>query len=74
MNNKEIVIGTLAYFEIRTGKDITHHVTNVNVDIYNATINIVIENGIEVNQVKMSIPFAKEIGFINFDALKPFCK
>lgn len=37
-------------------------------------ITVVIEHGIDVDQVTMTIEHAEDIGFLNFDKLKEYCK
>ena len=71
---KNIQIGTLEAFNINNLKNITHRVTNVNVNIFDSSVSVTIEEGTEVNVINISLQQAKEIGFITFDALKIFCK
>jgi hypothetical protein len=70
---EDIIIGTLGAFNIETLKEYTHRVTSMNVDIYNSNISLIIEKGTEVNRIAITLQQAKEIGLINFDALKQFC-
>ena len=71
---KNIQIGTLAWFDAETLNEVTHRVTNMNVDIYDSQVHLTIEKGAKVESIDLSLQEAKHIGLINFDALKPFCK
>ena len=44
-------------------------ITYLNYDVLKNTISIVIERGLNVQQVEISAPLAKEIGFINPNAI-----
>jgi len=61
-------------FDVKTFKDITHHVNSIIIDSLNKEITISIEHGIKVYQVKLTMQHAEEIGFINFKALGNYCK
>jgi len=74
LNMKNIQIGTLEAFNINNLKDITHRVTNINIDVFGSNVSVIIEKGTEVSAINISLQEAKNIGFINLDALKPYCK
>jgi hypothetical protein len=78
MSNKKepVIVFGIGWYSIKDGKDVTHNVTSVKIDVVNNPqfVTVVIENGIEVNQVSLSKESAQEIGFINVNALKRFCK
>lgn len=75
MSNKEpVIVYGVGDYSIKEGKDVTHNVTNISVNIFDSTVIAVIEKGIEVSQVKLTMEVAQEIGFINVRALKQFCK
>jgi hypothetical protein len=54
-------------------EDATHVVTNIHVD-FNDMITVVMEKGIEVNRIQLSMEHAEQIGFINLSALSSYCK
>ena len=54
-------------------KTVTHRISNIYIDEH-SVVSVVIESGITVNTVKFSMEYAQEIGFINLDALKNYCK
>ena len=66
---KDIQIGTLEAFNIHNLKDITHRITNMDVDILNSNVKLTIEKGTQVKVLNMPLQEAKDIGLINFDAL-----
>jgi hypothetical protein len=75
MNNKEpVIIYGVGCYSIGDGQDVTHNITSIIVDRFDSTVTVVIEKGIEVSQVKLTMEVAQEIGFINVRALKQFCK
>lgn len=78
MKNKggmeNIEIGTLEWFNIKNLNDVTHRVTSMHIDIHNSQVSLIIEKGTIINSVNLSLQQSKEIGLINFDALKLFCK
>ncbi len=76
--DKEVLIG-YGVSSVKINSDltplkVTHRATSVNVDNLNRTISIVIEKGIEVNAVELTMEEAQRIGFVNFNALKAYCK
>ena len=71
---KNIQIGTLEAFNIKNLKDITHRITNISVDVFSNNVSVVIEKGTEVNHVNITLQQAEEMGFLNLEALKPFCR
>lgn len=60
-------------FTIPDLKDVTHRVTQFASEPNNM-VRMTIQKGNEVDVVTLSIETLKEIGFLNFNALKPFCK
>lgn len=71
---KNIQVGTLEAFNIENKKDITHKVTNIKIDIIENSVSLTIEKGTQVEKISLSLQEAKNIGFLNFEALKPFCR
>ena len=72
---KEKVIGWgIGFLDIKSGKNITHHVTGMHVSNHNSMVTVIIEKGQKVEQIKFSMEHAQEIGFINMNALKDYCK
>jgi hypothetical protein len=78
MSNKKepIIVFGIGGYSIKDGKYVTHNVTSVKIDVVHNSqfVTVVIESGIEVNEVSLTMESAQEIGFINVNALKRFCK
>jgi hypothetical protein len=60
-------------YSIKEGKNVTHRISSVRVDQYDM-VNIVVEHGMEVDTLVISMEKAEEIGLINFDVLKEIIK
>jgi|GEM_PF-4363811 len=71
-NNKNVHYGN-SLIDIN-GREITHRVTSISIDNMSHMATIVIEKGLKVEVVKISMDFAQHIGFINMDVLLPYCK
>lgn len=56
------------------GRDVTHRVTSINVDNWSHMVTVVIERGLTVETVEMSMEKAQAIGFINLNALEKYCR
>ena len=56
------------------GRDVTHMVTSINVDSWNHMVTVVIEKGLTVDTVEITMEQAQDIGFINLNALEKYCK
>ena len=69
-----VIAWGVGLFDIKSGKDITHNVTGIYVDSYNSICTVIIQKGTDVDTIKISMEYAQEIGFININALKPYCK
>lgn len=72
MKNQKIIEWRRVYTQ--KGENVTHNITNISIDPIDSTIVIVVESGIKVNRIIMSMEHAKEIGFINLNALSDYCK
>lgn len=53
--------------------DVPYHVNSIFIE-HGSMVNIVIQHGMNVDSVKISMEHAQEIGFINLSALKKYCK
>jgi len=71
---KTIVFGGLRNYSVAKMLHATHRVSGIIVDSQSGVVNIVIEQGTNVYQHNMSMEHAQSIGFINLDALAPYCK
>lgn len=60
--------------DIKSMKPVTHKITSINIDNISAQIKVVYEKGSEVNQFKISMEQAQEIGFINLNAIEKYIK
>jgi hypothetical protein len=58
----------------KTGKKPTHRISNIHIDSFNSEAVIIIEKGLEVSRLKVSIEELQNIGFLNFDKLDKYCK
>lgn len=63
----------IGYYDPKEDKKITHNVTSIRVDSSSSTTTVIIEKGIEVSSITLSMELAEEIGFINVKALKDYC-
>lgn len=57
----------------REGKRATHVVTNISTD-FSSRVKVVIEKGNNVDVINMTMECARDIGFINLETLKKYCK
>jgi len=73
MKNPVICYGS-ATIDVKTMKEVTHHVTFIHVDNFKDTVEFVIQRGLSVDTVKIPMEHAEDIGFINFNALSEYCK
>ena len=62
-----------AFFDVKTGKDVTHHVNGIYVNGIDKEVTVFIQHGLRVYQVKMTMEHAEDIGFINVKALSNYC-
>lgn len=69
---KTIVWGA-ALFDIQTGKDADVHITNIHVDSMNDEVTVIREIGLDVKRIVLTMEHAREIGFINLNALSNHC-
>lgn len=60
--------------DIKTMKPPTHCITSIYIDNFNNFVSVIIQKGLEINSVKITMEKAQEMGFINFNALKDYCK
>ena len=75
MENKDkILIYKEGFFDLRTFKAPTHFVQSIHVNNFKQTIQFSISQGIDVKTHEISMDYARDIGFINLDALKQFIK
>ena len=72
MNNTIINYG-VGFLDVNQNQ-VTHKVTSIHFDNFKHTVKVVIEKGIEISQPEMTMEYAQEIGFINIQALKSYCK
>jgi len=70
MAKEKTIVWGLALFSQETLKDADIRITDIGTDFTKSTVNIVSEQGMNVKVTEMSIENAREIGFINLDALK----
>ena len=61
-------------FDTKKMQEATHRVTSINVNNQSNMVSIIIQRGLGVDSVQMSMEHAQEIGFINFNALINYCK
>jgi hypothetical protein len=52
----------------------THNVTGIYIDSFSETVRVIIEQGLSVNTIQMTMEHAQDIGFINVKALKDYVK
>lgn len=52
----------------------THHVTAIYIDNRSDIATFIIEKGVNVEQVKLSMSACEELGIINLQKLEKFCK
>lgn len=80
MNNKtkEVVKNIKPVYGVsyltRAQEYATHNITNIHIDNRGHMVQLTIEKGLNINQVTMSMEHAQNIGFINIDVLKCYCK
>ena len=58
----------------RQDKIVDYSVQNLHIDYFSGVIHVVMQKGNRVDQFDITMEYAQEIGFINFDSLKPYCK
>lgn len=51
-----------------------HSVQSIYIDNFDEVITVIIQKGNQVDSVNITMQHAQEIGFINLDALKNYCK
>jgi predicted metal-dependent TIM-barrel fold hydrolase len=71
---ESVLIYKSGFLDIESGKSPTHIVQHIHIDNHSSVIDIGILKGITVNQYKMTMERAREIGFINISALKILLK
>lgn len=76
MNKKDkpVIAFGVGLFDIKSYKDITHHVTGFRYDVLESSFYITIEKGISVQQLRISSSEASSMGLVNIEALSEFCK
>lgn len=75
MENKDkILIYRCGFFDIRTMKDATHIVQSIHIDNFMQRVQFSIAKGTSVQTYEITMDYARDIGFINLDALKQFIK
>ncbi len=70
--DKTIVWGQ-AFMDVKTGKSADVHITNIHVDSMNDEVIVIREIGLDVKRIKLTMERAREIGFINLNALSNYC-
>jgi len=55
-------------------KDSTHRVTSINVDNRLESVTFIIEKGQNVDQIHLSMEACQDLGVINLENLKNYCK
>lgn len=55
-------------------KDVTHFITSIHINSVSHIATFIIENGINVQQLKISMDEAQKLGIINIQKLIPFIK
>lgn len=68
--DKPIITWQPKSFDLKTGKRPTHFVTNFSVDPFDSVVKVVIQKGLTVNTISMTMERAQEIGLINLSTLK----
>ena len=61
-------------FRLDKNEDTTHFIEVVNISIRDSMATIIIRKGAENKEVTLSLDHLVSIGFINLDALIPYCK
>ena len=73
-SNRPVIVWGTTFLNQETMENATHHVTGIYVDSHSSIVTVNIEKGTSVDQIKISMEAAQEIGFINIQALSKFCK
>lgn len=61
------------WFDPRTGRDYTHRITSLSCDREHIC-RIVVEKGVTVDTLYLSVEVLEELGFFNFNAIKDYMK
>ena len=70
----KVVVWGQTLIHPKTGERPTHRISNIHIDSFNSEAVIIIEKGIQVSRLKVSIEELQNIGFLDFDKLEKYCK
>lgn len=73
MNNR-IVIGKKELFKVSNLEDITHRVTHIDINVSEDKFKVIIQKGLQINQINLSLKEAEFLGILNLQLLEVFCK
>lgn len=62
-----------ALFDTETLKDADVHITGIYIDNADNEVTIIGEIGLDVKRITLTMERAREIGFINLNALSNYC-
>lgn len=72
-NKKEKVISWgVGFYDVKKDKNITHNVTSLFIDSQSSMMKIVVEHGINIQVINISMEESQTIGLINLDVLSKF--
>lgn len=72
-NNISIVYGR-SFLNFKEDTKPTHNINTILIDNFGHMVTIIIQKGLKVETVEMTMENAEKIGFINPSALKEYCK
>jgi hypothetical protein len=70
MKNKNRIVYGVGFLHLETMQPANCNITSINIDNFNKTCSITREKGLDVKTFTISMEQAREIGFINIDALE----
>lgn len=70
IKKEKVISWGVGFYDPIQDKSVTHNVTNIFIDSHSSMVKVIIEHGIDVKSVNLSIEESQEIGFINIQALK----
>jgi hypothetical protein len=69
----KVIVWGLTWFN-KDLKDATHRVTAIHIDNRSHIATFIIEKGVNVDELKLSMSACEELGIINLQKLENFCK
>lgn len=70
---KQTIVWGQSFMDAKTGEDANVHVTNIHINNMSGNVTAIVETGIDVKAITLTMERAMKIGFINLNALSDYC-